>query len=251
MAEGQDDKLKEKILGKILSGNVSMKPKMVFSLRLAALIIVALLVTIVSIFLFNFILFSIRINSQDILLGFGQRGFVAFLAFFPWHLLFIDLMLVAVLELLLRQFRLGYKTPVVYLMLGLIVVSFSIGAYVDRVGGVNERFFMRNGQPHLPSLFREEGRGFRGARHLGLTLCKCTIISIEGNVVYASDLRNVSTIMKIVFPADSSYATTSSLKVGDRIFVAGDEKDGVIEAFGVRKMIENSSRPFKIFHPEN
>jgi hypothetical protein len=73
---------KEPLMHKIEAQEISMRPKIYFTLQIAALVFVALATLVVSIIIFNFILFSIRINSHDSLLYFGSRGFEAFLSFF-------------------------------------------------------------------------------------------------------------------------------------------------------------------------
>src|SRR4051812_6361492 len=86
--------MQEKVLGKIHARELSMHPRYYFVLRVAALVLVALGILFISVFIFNFLLFSIRINSQDTFLAFGPRGWGAFLVFFPWDLFAIDAVLV-------------------------------------------------------------------------------------------------------------------------------------------------------------
>ena len=74
----------------------------------------------------------------------------------------------------------------------------------------------------------------------GSGICRCTILAIEGNVLTVEDTRPIgdsgaTTTLTVVLPLDSRRATTTDLAVGDVVFIAGEEKDGVIEAFGVKK----------------
>jgi len=126
------DNLKEKILSDIRSGQVHMRPRIYFMLQVAALALLAFVVLVISVFIFTFILFSIRINRVDTLLGFGPRGWSAFIQFFPWTWLLIDVLLIAVLEWLLRTFRFGNKIPALYLLAGLLAVTLVSGAAIDR-----------------------------------------------------------------------------------------------------------------------
>lgn len=126
------DNLKEKILQEIRSGQVQMRPRFHFILQVAALALLAFVVLVISVFIFNFIIFSIRINHVDTLLGFGPRGWGAFVHFFPWDWLLVDILLIAVLEWLLRTFRFGTKIPALYLLAGLLAVTLVAGAAIDR-----------------------------------------------------------------------------------------------------------------------
>jgi hypothetical protein len=60
---------------KIASGAVLMKSKIHFTLHIALLVIVSLLVLTFSIAIANFILFSIRVAGHEPLLGFGPVSY--------------------------------------------------------------------------------------------------------------------------------------------------------------------------------
>src|SRR5690348_1082993 len=116
MEHNEQDNMKQDIMNRIKSGELDMRPRIYFMLKLAALIVLMVATLVVSIFILTFILFSIRINSQDVLLGFGSRGLTTFLRFFPWGLLFIDIALIFLSQHLLRQFRFGYRIPALYVL---------------------------------------------------------------------------------------------------------------------------------------
>lgn len=143
MSNEEMHNLKDRILGEIRQGKVNMRPRLYFTLTVAALVLVSFVVLVISVFIFNFILFSIRLNHQDSLLGFGPRGWGVFLAFFPWTLLLIDIALVLVLETLLRRFRFGYRVPVLYLLGGLVCLTVLTGAVLDRGTAFNDQLFER------------------------------------------------------------------------------------------------------------
>ncbi len=154
------DNLKEKILKEIRSGQVTMRPRAYFVLQVAALVLLGFVVLVVSVFIFNFIVFSIRINRVDTLLGFGPRGWGAFVRFFPWMWLIVDVTLVTLLEWLLRQFRFGNKIPVLYLLAGLLCMTVLTGAVVDRATPFNDS--LREMHAGLPPPF---GDLYGHARH--------------------------------------------------------------------------------------
>ena len=129
-----------------------MRPRLYFVLQVAALLALAFLALGISVFIINFILFSVRLNRIDTLLGFGPRGWGAFVRFFPWTLLLADVGLIALLEWLLRRFRFGSKIPVLYLLGGLLFVTILTGAVLDRGTPFNDDLFkIRAG---LPAPFR-------------------------------------------------------------------------------------------------
>lgn len=138
------DNLKEKILADIRSGQVQMRPRLYFVLQVAALCMLAFVVLVISVFIITFILFSIRINRADTLLGFGPQGWGAFIHFFPWDLLLIDIALIALLQALLRTFRFGNKIPALYLLVGLLAATLVAGLVIDRGTPFNDTMMERH-----------------------------------------------------------------------------------------------------------
>ncbi|TSC85627.1 MAG: hypothetical protein G01um10148_1013 [Parcubacteria group bacterium Gr01-1014_8] len=238
--------LRDKLLGDIRSGKVAMTPRAYFVAKIVALLAVSLGIVFVTIFIFNFIFFSLRINGHETLLGFGPRGMQAFVYFFPWYLLVLDVALVGLLQWLLRNFRLGYQIPVLYLVAGLLLGAFAFGFALDRGTPLND--VLHEGREHLP---RPIGGFYEGAQRsptAGSGMCHCVILAIDGSTLTVRDTRDsggeggdVSTL-RITLPPNDRHATTSGLKVGDVIFIAGDESEGVIEAFGIRR--EDDSHSF-------
>ena len=232
MNQEHHSKIREHILDDIKSGHIAMTPRAYFTLRLVALLALVVAVVITTIFIFNFIFFSIRINGDDALLAFGPRGFETFLAFFPWGYLILDIVLIFALQWLVRYFRMGYRIPVLYLIAGLLVFSVAFGFALDSTR-INENL-MENHE-YLPRPF---GDFYGGARHRperGSGICECTILSISGDTLTVRDTRVASSTLTVALPQSDDHATTTGLQIGDTIFIAGDEEDGVIHAFGVRK----------------
>ena len=229
--------IKETILNEIHSGKVAMRPKFFFSLKVIATAFVASGILLVSIFILNFILFSIRVNSHDSLLGFGPRGVGTFLHFFPWGLLIADIIFLVVLERLLRQFRFGYKIPTLILFGSLILLSGVLATLLDRETPMNDRLFAQSRMHLLPPPMNAL---YAGARHLppsqggvhkgivsSVATSTFTIRFIdEGGETNPNDIT--------VFLPPRASATTTGLQIGDTVLVAGDEEGATLYAFGMR-----------------
>lgn len=227
----EPSQLKDRILRRIDEQKISMRPKLYFTLQLVSIGIVAAAILLFTIFIFNFLVFSIRINSHDALLGFGPRGLQAFIMFFPWNLLLVDIVLVFVLEWLIRRFRFAYKVPVLYLLGVLCVATVAFGYGIDR-GGFNDDALDRADRHEL---FGPVGEFYEHARRpmpLGGGVSLCRIESISGNTMIVS---YGSTTMNVVLPPNSRQATTSGLAVGDVVLIAGDVHDDVLYAYGIHK----------------
>ena len=132
MENNEPMNMKERLLGEIRSQRLSMRPRLYFTLHLAALVATAVLAFAITVFLFNFIFFSVRLNAHDTLLGFGAPGLQLFLGLFPWWLFALDVALIAALESLSRRFRFGWKVPGLYLLAGIFFITASVGYAMER-----------------------------------------------------------------------------------------------------------------------
>jgi hypothetical protein len=230
MNETHTSKIREKILEGIKRGEVTMTSRTYFTLRLVGAVAIAIGILLITIFIFNFLYFSIHVSSHDTLLQFGPRGLEFFALLFPWHLLVIDVGLIILLQWLLRQFKSGYRIPVLYLILTLLAAAALFGLLLASTP-LNDDLMARTDR--LPAPLGSVYRHADDQLPPGSGICRCTILAIEGNVLLVQDLRQASTTLRIVLPDDDDRATTTNLHVGDTVLIAGDEDDGVIRAFGV------------------
>lgn len=228
--------IKDKILTEINSGNVSMRPKLQFTMRFVALVVLASSILILSIFILNFLSFSVRMSHHDSLLGFGLRGILTFLLIFPWMLLALDIALIIMLEWLVRKFEFGYRMPVLYLLGGLFTITIVSGLLVDRGTPLNDNMFKKS--QGVPSPFTSFYKHAKIVPAQGSGVCVCKVVSVEKNKIIVEDSRSKDDeedVLTVFFPENGDFKdVTSTLQAGNTIFLAGDEIDGVVQAFGVR-----------------
>lgn len=242
-----DDKkhMKDVIQDRITSGEVSMKPKMHFTLHLALLVLVSLLVLALSVAIANFILFTIRVNGHEPLLGFGLRGIVFFLFVFPWALLILDILSFMGLLWLLKQFRIGYRSPVIVLFGLVVLVTAGASLILDRGFRINDRLIENNERYPLPSPVQFFYKQANGGRMDGI--CRCEIIGIHDDMLVVKDTQKKDALAFTVhLPKDDRRATTTDIEVGDVVLIASDADGDEIRAFGVRK-IDDSRKLFRHF----
>lgn len=223
--------IKNTILKEIESGRVQMTPRVYFSLKLLQFTTLSIAILVLTVLIFNFIFFHIRINSHTELLWWGPRGIRAFLYFFPWPLLTLDILLIIALQWFMRQFRFGYKTPTLYLVSGLITISFVCGLILDQTH-MNDA--LHNQRRGLPSPMRAIFESLGKPPGRGSGICKCEIVRMEGSILFVEDVREGSGELKVVPESDDAFHS-KNLTIGDIVYIAGDEKDGVIHAFGIIK----------------
>ena len=220
--------IKEEILSKIRTHEVAMRPKAYFTLKVGALAVVAFMVLVVSVFLCNFILFTVRLNSHDSLLAFGPGGIVRFLQLFPWSFLLLDVALIALLEWLVRQFQFGYKNSVIMLLFAILVVVASVSVFLDRGIGFNDELLRRADRHSLPPPF---GDFYERARHAAPEsgVYHGTVVAVQGETLMVR-LDMSTTTITVVVPNHERVA------VGERVFIFGKEGTSSVEAFGVRTL---------------
>ncbi len=231
----KEEKIQETVLEKIRCNEITMRPKFYHFMKVVVFILVTFLILVISVFIFSFILFSIRASSQLFLLGFGLRGIVVFFVLFPWFLCILDIVLICVLELLLRHFRFGYRRSAIYLLGGILVVMISLGFLLERV-----RFHegLLDISEHHRLLF-PLGEMYAHTRALpaheqGLCRCVITAISVD-SLILRDDDSSYGTTTEFVVALPLSFVTDTFV-VGDRVFVAGTVIDGKAQAFGIQKM---------------
>ncbi len=231
--ESQGHNFKERVLESIASREIKVHSKAYFAARIILLVIVVALALLVSIFIFNYVFFSLRISGKELLLGFGSQGWASFLFYFPWAFLIMDVILVGVLEWLLRKFRFGYRSPMLYLLIGLFAVSISAGYFMDRVTGFDDVLLRQADRHYLIGPLGEAYESVRGSHLADEGVCECEIAAINGNVFTARDINSTSSeLLTIIAPP--GYSGMVSLRVGSIVFVAGAlSPSGTIQAFGI------------------
>lgn len=228
--------VKKTVLGKIESGEVRMHSQVYFVVRVLFLIAVVLFTLIISALLVSFIIFSIRESGRWFLLGYGTRGVLTFFILFPWLLLLLDLLLLILLEWLLKHFRFAYKKPLLYLFIGGVFLSL-IGGFSIDASALHRNFLRETQAKRLPMLVPIYEHARRPSP--GHDVFRGVITSIAGNnlTVQADDhdQDNDDGVRKVIVPPDLLPGET--FKVGDEVFVAGNEMDGQIRSYGLTKMV--------------
>lgn len=128
--DNQDkNSISDKIISKIKSGEIKMKPKIYFIFRAVLLVLGVLCLSLFAIYIVSFIFFYFRASGMLFLPQFGFSGVGAFLGAVPWVLILISLILVVTLEIFAKHFNFVWRQPIVYSLL-VIVLIVSLGAFI-------------------------------------------------------------------------------------------------------------------------
>lgn len=238
--ENKQQNIKEEILQKIKSGEVSMRPKYYFLLKLIVLAFITFVTFILSAVIVSYVIFSIKASGQANLLTFGPRGLYHFLLALPWLILFIDVFLIVVLDWLLKSFRFGYNSSILFLLV-VTMVSITVLATLINYTSFHRSLLRRAETKNLPYA----GGFYMGIRmsHGNQGIFRGEVVSIQSTSTFYikhtdMDFDGDDGLIEIFTP-DNSDVFTLFLAPGDKVFIAGDRIPSGIRAYGIRKLTDS------------
>lgn len=226
----------DQVLEKIRSGKVHMHPRIYFGLKALALALTTAAVVAASATLVSFILFSIQASGQMYLLGFGGRGLQVFLLLFPWWLLALDIALMLLMGWLLRHFQFGYRSPLLYLLTGTLAISVIIG-FLITITPLHRSLLHQANRGRLPVFGGLYENLRRPPRERGVFRGEVTDIVPDNSFIMRHndfDTDHDDGGWKVIPPPNIQIQ--NFLHVHDYVFVAGNEMNGVIQAYGIQKL---------------
>lgn len=231
MNENKDKKeIKDKVLEAIKSGRAKMKPKWHFVLRgiLISLLIVIAFLTLLSVWSFTF--FSLRQTGVWFAPAFGSAGWISLLRSTPWILVILSVAFVIFLEILVRRYAFAYRRPLIYSVLGLILIVVVGGIIMEPWHKELFRFAKRDKLPIVGEFYKDFDMRRFDDIHRG------QIIQIfdRGFLIKGSNDDETSTIL--LTPMTHMPQGPVTLRVGDNVVVFGPEHDGEIQALGVAEI---------------
>jgi len=226
--------LREKVLARIENHTVTATSRWYFIMRIVLIGFLTLFALLLSSLICNSIVFIILSSGRSLLLDFGTRGIWSFLIFFPWPLLLIDLLCILLLQRLLSVFKFGYRIPVLYLGGLIFVIGFGLGIIIHHDTPFNHQVVREGERRHFSGFLNDFLRGAHRPPSPGQGMYRGTIQSVgSSSIIILDSDTSTSTLRTIILSNDNEFATTTGLHSGDMIFIAGDERDGNINAFGI------------------
>ncbi|HOK17614.1 MAG TPA: hypothetical protein PL164_02610 [Candidatus Paceibacterota bacterium] len=222
---------KSTALEKIKSGKVKMHSKLYFVLKTLLWAIGAVLIFIASVYLVNLLFLVLHKSGLWLLPTFGPKGMKVFLSNFPWILLLIVLIFVALLEILIRRFSVAYKRPMIYSILAILVLISLIGFLIQK-SSFNEHILKQVEKGHLPITNRFYNRyGMQRPENVYFGV----VIKINNDKSFFIKEDN-GTLRKVEILSSTYFPQKINIKEGDYIMVMGRMINGIIRAEGIRKI---------------
>jgi len=218
-----------------------MKPKYRFVLNTVFFGLGAFLVFSLTVFAVSFIAFILRGRGAWFLPGFGWPGIKIFIISFPWILVLAVIIFLAILEILVKHFGFAYRRPLIYSVLGVVIVISVVGVYIDSTP-LHTNALRSAAKSNLP---------IAGPLYMNYGLAP--IDNIYEGVV--SDITDETDFL-IEAPDGKSYniamPTSTDVKIikngkiqkDDRVMIIGEKDGSNIKAFGIQKLEINEEPLF-------
>ncbi len=227
MTDDKDNSIHNKVLSDIESGKIKMRPKWHYILRGTLLFLGVTLVVLALLFFGSLLVFSLRRNGSFYLPAFGFREFIFDL---PWLIIALSIIFIVILEILVRKFSFAYKRPLLYSIIGVLLLVALGGVLIDRTG-FHEGLYNRAGKNPFPfgkGLYRMPLMRGQGRAILGI------ITEKTNNGFKMLDMENET--LNVTVSKKTRYPLGSDFEKGDAVMVLGQRQDNNIKAEGIREI---------------
>jgi hypothetical protein len=233
MEETKEEKsIIDNVISQIKRGDTKMKPKWHFVLKTTLLAIGTFFVSITLLYIVSLVIFILRKNGVIFVPLFGLKGLSVFIFSIPWILITLSIAFVIVLEILIKHYSFTYKRPLLYSLLGIVVVM-TIGGVMVFKARIHDSLLKYAEDAKLPVIkyfYREYG------------LQKLDNVYI-GNIKEIFDDRFVMDNshyedIEVIITDDTELPIGVDLEEGDNVVVLGELKGDEIIALGVRMLNE-------------
>ncbi len=230
----QETDIQKNVLEKIHSGEISMRSRIYFILRIVLVSTVSVLTLIGSLFALSFAFFSIRASGVQFLLEFGERGLLKFIILFPWTSFLIFLLFLVILEFLIRRLTPVYRFPLLRIFLWILAISV-VGSTLVDLTPLHPFLLSEADKDQLPILGPWYEQVHDSHQDQGVYRGVITSLTGTGLIFVIShndaDLDSDEGTWTIVPPPGFDIHT---LSVGENVYVAGHLQNGLVYAYGIR-----------------
>ena len=229
------NQIKKIILEKINAGEIAMRPRWRFMLETVLLTLGIIMVSLSIIYIASLVIFILQYSGAIYIPTFGMAGILPFLLSIPWTLLILALVFVIVLEFLVYKFAFVYRKPLLYSVLGIVVISL-LGTFIVLQTSVHTMLrerAERSGLPVISSMYYGFGSGKARDILFG------EIIELNRENFILNDPKNgeVKVLLKKI------VGQKFNIQVGDMVLVFGQLNKGEVAANGLRIINDDTVLP--------
>jgi hypothetical protein len=235
-----EENIKNEVLKKIETGQIYMKPKSFYYFKIILLILSAFFGLIISALLLSYIFYSIRIGGYLYLLGFGTRGVYEFIMVFPWLLLVLDVVILIFVDWLIKSFKFGYNSPVIYLFLGTFMLMTIFGSLINFTSFNRAMMYRAEVKKDLPVGGSYYGSIRRSKSSEGIFRGVIQSVGPDNSIVLMhSDFDGDNTYSPLMVFLPEALKGKLLLEIGDEVFIAGEiSTTSQVKAYGISKIYD-------------
>jgi hypothetical protein len=197
-----------------------------------------ILAALVLLYLVSFVIFVLHQTGEWFVPSFSVHGLTEFLTSMPWLILLISVIFIVILEILVRKYSFGYRKPLLYTSVGVLVIVLGGGALVARTS-LHRGLFDFAREQHLPlagNLYIHYGTPHSNNVAIGAI----TQIKTQGYEI--EDRRDREYYVMVT--GGTSFPDGNNFVVGDSIVVFGSRgDDNSIQAVGIRRVMGTEPPP--------
>ncbi|MEW6610234.1 MAG: hypothetical protein AB1352_01205 [Patescibacteria group bacterium] len=221
------ESLRDKVLSSIKNGKVRMRPRWHFILKTALAISGGIILTLALLYLVSFIFFVLRVNGVWFVPVFGFYGVRTFFVSLPWLLIITSLIFILILETLVRHYSFAYRQPLLYSILGILILVI-IGGFVVAQAPFHKKLMIRAQENRLPvtgPFYREFGMHRFRDIHPG-------IIASTTDDGFILRTRH-GEMLTIMMASETRLPFGYNFIEGDGVVVFGERDDDSVKARGI------------------
>lgn len=226
-----ENDIKNQVLAAIKSGDVKQHSRRYFVWRGILIGTGIGLVLCLVLYLASFIFFILRQTGVWFVPAFGFRGWFAFFRSLPWLLIALSAVFIIALEILVRRYAFTYKEPLVYSVVGILVIV-TAGGFLLFETSLHRTLFGIAEQNNLPApmegFYRVFGEQHFDDIHTGMILATTT-----GGFIFQEFGENATA--SVVIASGTDLPLESNFIPSDTIVVFGSESGTIIQAVGIRE----------------
>src|SRR4030042_1853865 len=218
------------VIAKIKSEGVKMRPKIYFVARFVFFALAIIFTILIILYFASFAVFSLRASGTWFFPRFGFPGAKMFLVSLPWIPILIAGAAIVLLEVITKRFNLVYRRPIIYSLLGILMLAI-IGGFLLEKTPFHSKIFMRAQHERLPGIggfYREFGAPQPKGARFGL------VLSVAENKFLMQSPNNETTT--VTYTKETRIPGKYVIKEGDKVSVLGRLINGILEAFEIREV---------------
>ncbi|MCA9366995.1 hypothetical protein KC887_01875 [Candidatus Kaiserbacteria bacterium] len=228
--------IKDTLLQKIKTGEVTMTPRWHFMLRGVLFAATTIIVALLAVYFLSFILYMLRESGLVFAPTFGWAGIVLFVSSSPWILIAVVGVFLITLYVLVSHYSFSYKKPLVYSMIGIVLFVIAVSSLIEQTNlhDHTRDFVQHHALPGLTPLYEKI------EHHAPRDVSRGTITELTEDGFMLQE-RFENDVLHVTITATTKLPPGHPLAVDDTVLVFGPERENTIEAFGVR--LDDGSPP--------